>query len=683
MGQHFDEPLADKCLFHLNFSKNFQRKAQEDFENRLRNYSKMARIAEQDDSVYRLPYIVHVVHGGEPIGIGTNLDARQVYSQIEATNADLRRRNSDTALTRSMFAAVSADTKIELVPALYAPDGTPLEEPGIHRYNGGKEVYSFDEVNNIIKAATSWNPNQYLNIWSVRFYVGSSESTLGYSTFPFAPSAAADLTMNFPPHEDGVFIHYKVFGSRDIFPGAQLKSVYTKGRTLTHELGHFLGLYHVWGDDYNCNGTDYCDDTPTSQRDYNQLTCPSSSMPSCEANKLDMWENFLFYSPDACMNLFTRDQKNRMRRVLEFGTRRSSLLTSPVATPREVTANFKAVREVCRMLPVSFEDKSFVANSSDSIVNWWWNFQGGIPATSTVRNPIVVYPHTGRFDVRLVVQTQSGKRDTLLRTQYIAVTNYEDLISSNDVLLSENFSSLSSQLPVGWQSIASNTWVYASQSATEHTSGSVMVDNFNTSLAEQRNKQMYLFSPFMRTDAETLFIDFQFAHSLAPARTNFDTLVVMLRNVCTHELHQILKMGGNQLVTAPSRSNFSPSSSAEWRSIGTIFRTQRPAVWQLIFQNLGNRNNRIFLDNITVKTAGNPAHYILAYPNPTSGDLIIQTNLVIYTMRLYTLEGRLLNEYSCHCTLEQLDFSTVPNGIYMLLLETSEGKKYFKISVMK
>jgi len=679
-------PSDPRCVFYKNFTEKYQQQARDAFEKTLRTAIQSARMsAEQDETLYQLPYIVHIIHGGEPIGIGTNIDARQVYSQIQATNADFRRRNPDTTATRSVFRNVAADLNIELVPALYAPDGTPLEEPGIHRYNGGKFAYSFDEVNNTIKLNTSWNPDQYLNIWVVRFFIGSSESTLGYSTFPFAPSAASDLTYNFPAHEEGVFVHYKVFGSKELYPGSQLKSVYTKGRTLTHELGHFLGLYHVWGDDYSCNGNDYCDDTPTSRTDYNQLTCPSTTALSCETGKLDMWENYLFYSPDGCMNIFTNDQKQRMRRVLELGTRRKGLLTSTVAKPKTITANFRANRHVCQSIPVHFQNISMVANPTDSIISWEWSFPGANPSASTLREPSVIYNNQGSYNVRLIVQTLSGKRDTLLRNNYMTVEKYDYQPIAENILLQENFADVSSSnpLPIGWQQIVSNAWNYSTASATDNTTGSIMADNANVSLAEQRNRQMYLFAPSINTQAETLFVSFDFAHSLAPSRTNYDTLSVIMRNVCTNELFPLFRLGGSQLAISTQRANFTPTSSAEWRSIGAIFRPQKQGVWQLIFQNIGNGNNRIFLDNITIKTEGRAEDFILAYPNPTSGVLNVLSNLTIYSVKLYDLYGHFLNELPYNSDIEKLDFSTVPNGIYVVVFQTSDGAKRFKICVIR
>ena len=131
---------------------------------------------------------------------------------------------------------------------------------------------------------------------------------MGYSQFPGGPAST-----------DGIVIAYQYFGNT-----GTAVAPFNKGRTTTHELGHWLNLYHIWGDDNgSCSGSDYVQDTP-NQSNYN-YSCPTFPHPSC-SNTSDMFMNYMDYTDDICMNIFTEGQKQRMLAVLN--TSRASLKTS-------------------------------------------------------------------------------------------------------------------------------------------------------------------------------------------------------------------------------------------------------------------------------------------------------------------------------------------------------------------
>jgi len=154
--------------------------------------------------------------------------------------------------------------------------------------------------------AASWDSKRYLNIWVVRL-VGR---TMAYAT---PPGAAAE--------KDGLVISYDVFGTT-----GKLRAVFNKGRTATHEIGHWLGLMHTWGD-ASC-GNDHVDDTP-QQGTYN-FGCPGfPRISTCSPNQNgDMFMNFMDFSDDACMNMFTKGQANRMRALFAQGNIRNGFLNS-------------------------------------------------------------------------------------------------------------------------------------------------------------------------------------------------------------------------------------------------------------------------------------------------------------------------------------------------------------------
>lgn len=277
-------------------------------------------------AVIQIPVIVHVIHNGEAVGTGANISAAQVYSQIEVLNEDYRKKINTPGYNTH---PAGADMEIEFVVAQVDLSGNPLAEPGIHRYNGGASSFTQTVINSTIKPATSWDPTKYANFWTVNFG-GASADLLGYAQFPNNSTLTGLGTNNGATNTDGVVVGYKFFGSINKVTTSQLSqgAPYNTGRTLTHELGHWLGLRHIWGD-ASC-GTDYCNDTPVhKEANYDCGTHPKSN--TCGTTD-EMFENYMDYTPDACMNIFTNDQKGRMAAVLANSPRRAELLTSPVGS---------------------------------------------------------------------------------------------------------------------------------------------------------------------------------------------------------------------------------------------------------------------------------------------------------------------------------------------------------------
>jgi hypothetical protein len=287
------------------------------------------------NEIITIPVVVHVVSNrstntpsNSTSGNGNITDAR-VISQINALNDDFRRRGAGS--NQHEF---GADIEIEFCLAKVDPQGNLTN--GINRVAAPTSSLSESYIQNTLKPDTQWNPSQYFNIWVVNFLDGD---LLGYAQFPTASSlqglsGISPTTAN----TDGVVINWKAFGSRQHMPTGTtigtISSQFDGGRTTTHEVGHALGLRHIWGDTSNCtvnatdSNNDYCLDTPPA-RNANQ-GCPTG-IDSCPSdNYIDMIENFMDYSDDACLNTFTLDQKARILTVLNNSPRRRSLKTSTV-----------------------------------------------------------------------------------------------------------------------------------------------------------------------------------------------------------------------------------------------------------------------------------------------------------------------------------------------------------------
>jgi len=211
--------------------------------------------------------------------------------------------------------------EIQFCLALEDPIGNPLSEPGIDRVRRqdkgfSSPAWSINYIENVIKPNTFWDPNRYFNIWVVDI----SGGYLGYAQFPNNSTLGCLNNNNGGASTDGVVLLYQSVGRP---PANPYPPPYNLGRTATHEVGHWLGLRHIWGDS-NC-GNDCCGDTPTALTA--NFGCP---YPQTTCSSVDMVQNYMDYTDDNCMNLFTVNQKNRMRTVMQVSPRRVDLLSSTV-----------------------------------------------------------------------------------------------------------------------------------------------------------------------------------------------------------------------------------------------------------------------------------------------------------------------------------------------------------------
>lgn len=258
-----------------------------------------------------IPVVVHVIHNGTPEGVAANVPDSQIFEQIRILNEDFRRLNADTVRTPAEFRPVAADANIEFVLAKQDPSGLPTT--GIVRLQGPKTIYNPNTDPVLIGQLSQWNPAEYMNVYVVPLV----QPFIGYASFP-----TSDLPgLNFSPTPaiiDGVTIDYRFFGR-----GGNSSSA-SQGRTATHEVGHYLGLRHIWGDG-GCGVDDFVTDTP-DQDNSNTACSANPSRFSCGTN--NMIQNYMDYTPDACMNIFTRGQVERFNVVLANSPRRVTLVNN-------------------------------------------------------------------------------------------------------------------------------------------------------------------------------------------------------------------------------------------------------------------------------------------------------------------------------------------------------------------
>ena len=238
-----------------------------------------------------IPTVVHVVYRSE----SENISDAQVKSQIKSLNDDFRAKNTDKSKVPAVWKGLVTDSKVQFALATKSPRGK--KTTGITRT--ATTVGSFGPDDTVKSKQTGgvnpWPTQRYLNMWVCSLGGG----LLGYGQFPGGPAAT-----------DGVVILNTAFGTK-----GTAAAPFNKGRTATHEVGHFLNLRHIWGDRNDCTGTDFVADTPAAQQAnvgkprFPQITCNNGPDG-------DMFMNYMDYVDDAAMVMFTVGQVARMNATL-------------------------------------------------------------------------------------------------------------------------------------------------------------------------------------------------------------------------------------------------------------------------------------------------------------------------------------------------------------------------------
>ncbi|TAF67408.1 MAG: T9SS C-terminal target domain-containing protein [Cytophagales bacterium] len=592
------------------------------------------------ETIYILPVVVHIIHNGEPEGVGTNLSKAQIESQIRVLNEDFRRQIGTRGFNNHPN---GADTKINFELASIDPQGNPTD--GIVRKKGKNTAWSLsDDIE--LKSTSYWNAEEYVNIW-----VCDLVGFLGYAQFPESNlQGLEEASKN--PLTDGIVIDYQRFGDE-----GNLLPPFNLGRTATHEMAHFLGLRHIWGDIDGCSGTDFCNDTPPAFT--SNTGCPTQRRSDCDPNLPEMFENYMDYTHDACMNIFTNDQKNRMRYVLENSIRRKTLLNSPALTPKIVTANDAGIE---RIITISGEDCNITIQPVISLRNYgsaalqnvvielWLNgikqyqslWQGNLSSLerTTLTLP-TVNVRKGSYQVEIKAQSPNNttdlnpnndQRNTSIEIKNTLSTknqeNFENYSPSNSDWTIENNDQL-----IGWEVKKINNnqvlWLNAAQYRTLNAQDKIFSANLS------------LFS-FQKPI-------FSFDVAYAPTKDNLNSnqerLQIWLYEQCGKQpLELLYDKTATQLITTNLRQNdWTPSSESQWRreTIDLSKWVNKKNI-QIVFVSTNGYGNNLFLDNFSLQDLPQQSSIIL-YPNPTQNIAYVYFSLQKtekITLQMYDEQGK-------------------------------------------
>ncbi len=619
--------------------------------------------------IYQIPVVFHVIYDSEC----DNISKAQILDGLEVLNEDFRRQNPDANQTRPIFQSVAADVEVEFVLAGKDPQGNCTD--GITRTQDSRSVQARDNVKDIIQ----WDNDKYLNIWVVNSIQSSSSSlgiVLGYAYRPF---------FNQGFKQDGIVIRHDRLGSIGTADGVAI------GRTLTHEVGHYLGLLHPFSN--GCFGSgDQINDTPPVANANFGCSFSANSCSNDSPDLPDMIENYMDYADDVCTNLFTLGQKNAMRASLDISGLRKELREASNLTATGVTsppacapsADFALdAKVVCEGGSVTFRDVS-----EDGVAtSWQWTFPGGTPNSSTAASPTVSYPALGDYDVTLTVSNAAGS-STKLRQDVIQVM---PIFTNNNASWNQDFESGETNDYALTSDIDTNTFSKTNLAAASGSS-SLFLDNFNTGNTCGSD---FFVSPVLNTKfGQQLNFEFDYAFAARDA-SNTDQLLVQVSTDCGATWIQRQIISGGQLRTTTNFEDLQPfvPTVSDWRTGSTFlqfYEDKGPILVRLEFISGGGNN--FYLDNVRF-TASNIglgenlfATEFEIFPNPATSHLNIQfgAGLEFDTeLRISDLNGKVLKRFSysketAEATLNVQDF---PKGLYIFSFENASGTISRKVVV--
>lgn len=667
------------------------------FQQQLQNDPNVARLLAKEESriqhyirengnqagnrvVITIPTVVHVVYNTSV----QNISTAQVQSQIDVLNEDFRKLNADAANVPAAWTSIAADTEIEFCLARRDPQGNP--STGITRTQ--TSTNSFSTNDNVKSSSTGgvdpWPAADYLNIWVCNLGFG----LLGYAQFPGMSAST-----------DGVVIGYRYFGRT-----GTVSSPFNKGRTTTHEIGHWLNLRHIWGDDGgSCNGSDQVNDTPNmGDANYGCPTYPLTDNCATSAPGA-MFMNYMDYVDDACMYMFTTGQKNRMVAVLNGS--RSSLQSSMGCVPINQAPDDASIAAIVSPTGTSCTGTitpevtltNWGTNTLTSVtINWqidggavqnmaWTGSLASLASTNVTLPSQTVAP--GAHTITVYTTAPNGGTDGDPSNDSATGSFTTTSGSGQSVPFMETFEN-GAFPPTGWSIFNPDndyTWE-RSNTVGYNSSRSAWVNNFDYNATAEADDLILPVLDFSTIGNPT--VSWDLAYALYSQSGYSDTLQVWVSTDCGSTWAKVWEKFDAALATVNppfTTDPFVPANNGEWRQEShSLAAYAGQSSVQLKFRNVTDYENNLYIDNVNVGGSAVSVEQgllnqgINLFPNPGTGLFNLQIEvpaIEALEVKIYNAIGELVAVQSVRDYTGQrlqIDLENSPSGVYFVNV-TADG----------
>lgn len=652
--------------------------------NKIVRERSMQRMAAEVGVVYTIPVVFHIVMANP-----NQVSDATIRAQLDTLNKSFRGLNGDSVKIPAWFKPLFGKSGIAFCLAQRTPAGEVTT--GIERIVTSEASFNLttDRVKRrLTGGADSWDESRYLNVWICLL----ANNTLGYATFPEEDT----------PGEQGVVVDYRSL------PGGAYTN-YNSGKTLVHETGHFFNLYHIWGDDNgNCNGTDLIGDTPN--QGISTAGCYTGiRTDNCTTSGNGiMYQNFMDYSYDACLVLFTHQQVARMEQALTVS--RASLLNSNGCKPVvnfDYDAALVSINEPAQRLcnPVFIPSitirnvgsevltSAIITVKVDNAVAYTYTWTGALATlASTTFSLNAITSSIGNHQLAITVTNPSNQLDedpsnneiTNSFQYYLPVTELAESFEGNIFP------------PPGWDIVNSDkatTWMRVFDAAKSGVA-SAAINNYNYGNLGQRDDLRL--PDLTLSGIDSAFLSFQVAASAIASTNNAiinrDTLEIVLSTDCGRTYQVVYRKWDSSLSTAANSSNtsFIPTS-IEWRKdsvdLSPFIGSERLLV---AFRNVNKNQNNVYIDDVKLrKVTVNPnlkLRGILVTPNPTVGAVAVQfypQPVNLRAIQIFNTQGQKLIERLVNINQANnyyaFDMAGWSPGMYIVRIVFTDGVETRKI----
>ncbi|MFL5786773.1 MAG: zinc-dependent metalloprotease [Flavisolibacter sp.] len=664
-----------------------------------------------------LTIAVHIVGNAT---IQSEVTDAAIQSQIDVLNKDYNANNADSARIPASFKPLFGKMGTVFMLAQTDPNGFPTTGIDRRSNNITFDHTNFDDAKSYAKGGLdAWDPGQYINIWVIDFGI---TGLLGISVFPGDPR---------PLNLHGVVCDYRGFGTA----GAYLYPQYAQGRTVSHELGHFFNLRHTWGDDGgDCTGIDF-PDAPTGQDDTpNQgdhtfgdpdlsgtgTVVTDGCSPSAPGI---MYQNYMDYTDDVDLVMFTRGQVDRMQTALTTSPDRSPLLNSKAFRPPFIYTYDARMRTIASPITGSsvcsndFSPKVVVRNQGSfmlTTVNVSTVINNGTAVTETYSVNLAYGTETtltlpsvsgvkGINTLKIFTSQPSGNADQNVYND-TSITTFKIVPVLPLTSFSENFTTSNIFPPKNWNIRNPDndmTWEWNSTMGAK-AAGSAWFNDFNNPTNDRFDD--LVMPDFSYQNIDSIFLKFSVANAMysdpSSVQVPLDTLTILISKDCGNTFIPIYKKWGAELQTAfhpPAAvtGDFFPNSF-QWRrdslNLGQWLSTSEP-LFQVTFRFSGNYENNIFLDDIDLNTEVLPARLksqgYLILPTVFQSRFTVwhyQQPVDLKYINVFNSTGQLMwsRQFSGNADkFINIDLSNQSSGVYFVNLGYNDSKKNLTQKVVK